>query len=43
MLSGLLNARSRFAPGAAAPVLLNLTLISSLGVGWYLRRKAATT
>lgn len=39
MLSGLLNARSRFAPGAAAPVLLNLTLISSLGVGWYLRRE----
>ncbi|MBS1239370.1 MAG: murJ [Proteobacteria bacterium] len=39
MLSGLLNARSRFAPGAAAPVLLNLTLISSLGVGWYLRKQ----
>jgi len=42
MLSGLLNARSRFAPGAAAPVLLNLTLISSLGVGWYLREQGGT-
>ena len=42
MLSGLLNARSRFAPGAAAPVLLNLTLISSLGVGWYLRKEGGT-
>src|SRR3546814_2823933 len=28
MLSGLLNARSRFAPGAFAPVLLNILLIS---------------
>src|SRR5690606_8382178 len=28
MLSGLLNARSRFAPGAFAPVLLNVLLIS---------------
>ena len=38
MLSGLLNARSRFGPGAVAPVLLNIALISSLGVGWYLRK-----
>ncbi len=37
MLSGLLNARSRFGPGAVAPVLLNIALISSIGVGWYLR------
>lgn len=42
MLSGLLNARARFAPGAAAPVLLNIALISSLGVGWYLREKGGT-
>ncbi|WP_374528950.1 murein biosynthesis integral membrane protein MurJ [Novosphingobium sp.] len=38
MFSGLLNARSKFGPGAIAPVLLNIALISSLGVGWYLRR-----
>lgn len=37
MFSGLLNARSRFGPGAIAPVLLNIALISSLGAGWYLR------
>ena len=37
MLSGLLNARSRFAPGAVAPVLLNLFLIAAMGAGWYLR------
>ncbi|HTN15512.1 MAG TPA: murein biosynthesis integral membrane protein MurJ [Sphingomonadaceae bacterium] len=42
MLSGLLNARARFAPGAAAPVLLNIALISSLGVGWYLREQGGT-
>src|SRR5690606_24632367 len=39
MLSGVLNARSRFGPGAAAPVLLNLTLILSMIVGWYLRQR----
>ena len=39
MLSGVLNARSRFGPGAAAPVLLNLTLISSMIVGWTLRKE----
>jgi len=33
MLSGLLNARSRFAPGAFAPVLLNVTLIAGILVG----------
>jgi len=42
MLSGLLNARSRFGPGAAAPILLNIALISSLGMGWYLRERGGT-
>lgn len=37
MLSGLLNARSRFAPGAAAPVLLNIVLISGILLGNHLR------
>ncbi len=37
MLSGLLNARSRFAPGAIAPVLFNLTLISAILIGYYVR------
>ncbi|MFA7588545.1 MAG: murein biosynthesis integral membrane protein MurJ [Novosphingobium sp.] len=37
MLSGLLNARSRFGPGAVAPVLLNIVLIGAIGAGWYLR------
>ncbi len=37
MLSGLLNARSRFAPGAIAPVLLNICLISGILIGWKLR------
>jgi putative peptidoglycan lipid II flippase len=37
MLSGLLNARSRFAPGAIAPVLFNLVLIGAIVTGWYLR------
>ena len=37
MLSGLLNARSRFAPGAIAPVLLNICLISGIVIGWKLR------
>jgi putative peptidoglycan lipid II flippase len=37
MLSGLLNARSRFAPGAFAPVLLNLTLIGGILAGYVLR------
>lgn len=34
MLSGLLNARSRFAPGAAAPILLNISLIGAMGFAW---------
>jgi putative peptidoglycan lipid II flippase len=33
MLSGLLNARSRFGPGAVAPVLLNIFLISGILLG----------
>ncbi len=37
MLSGLLNARSRFGPGAFAPVLLNLCLIGAILVGDRLR------
>src|SRR4029079_18821812 len=37
MLSGLLNARSRFAPGAFVPVLLNLTLIAGVLTGAWLR------
>jgi putative peptidoglycan lipid II flippase len=38
MLSGLLNARSRFAPGAAAPILLNVSLIGAMGTAWYMNR-----
>ena len=41
MLSGLLNARSRFAPGAFAPVLLNVLLISGIITGWWLRGDSA--
>jgi putative peptidoglycan lipid II flippase len=37
MLSGLLNARSRFAPGAFVPVLLNLVLIGGTVAGYVLR------
>ncbi|MDR2858140.1 MAG: hypothetical protein LBV50_09880 [Novosphingobium sp.] len=37
MLSGLLNARSRFGPGAFVPVLLNLMLITGILVGARLR------
>jgi putative peptidoglycan lipid II flippase len=37
MLSGLLNARSRFGPGAFAPVLLNIVLITGITAGWWLR------
>lgn len=37
MLSGLLNARSRFGPGALAPVLLNIFLISGILIGDHLR------
>ncbi|PKP90525.1 MAG: murein biosynthesis integral membrane protein MurJ [Alphaproteobacteria bacterium HGW-Alphaproteobacteria-14] len=37
MLSGLLNARSRFGPGAVVPVLLNIFLISGILLGDYWR------
>ncbi|MCJ2182830.1 murein biosynthesis integral membrane protein MurJ [Novosphingobium sp. 1949] len=37
MLSGLLNAHSKFAPGAFVPVLLNLVLITGILVGHFLR------
>lgn len=37
MLSGVLNARSRFAPGAFVPVLLNIVLISGICAGYYWR------
>jgi putative peptidoglycan lipid II flippase len=37
MLSGLLNARSRFAPGAVAPVLFNIVLIGGIIAGYFWR------
>jgi putative peptidoglycan lipid II flippase len=37
LLTGILNSRSRFGPGAFAPVLFNLTLIGGIVTGWYLR------
>ncbi len=37
MLSGVLNARSRFAPGAFVPVFLNLVMIAGIATGYYLR------
>ncbi|MEQ1497621.1 MAG: murein biosynthesis integral membrane protein MurJ [Novosphingobium sp.] len=37
MLSGLLNARTRFGPGAVAPVLLNIVLICAILLGGRLR------
>lgn len=37
MLSGVLNARSRFAPGAIVPLLLNLVLIAGISAGYRLR------
>ena len=37
MISGVLNARSRFAPGAVVPVLLNIVLIAGILAGWYWR------
>jgi putative peptidoglycan lipid II flippase len=42
MLSGLLNAHSRFAPGAFVPVLLNVVLIAGISVGWYLQRNTGS-
>lgn len=37
LLSGILNARSRFAPGAIVPVVLNVVLIIGIGIGYYQR------
>jgi len=37
MLSGVLNARSRFAPGAFVPVLLNIVLIAGILAGYWWR------
>ncbi|MBB4859420.1 putative peptidoglycan lipid II flippase [Novosphingobium chloroacetimidivorans] len=37
MLSGVLNAHARFAPGAFVPVLLNLVLIAGIVSGYFLR------
>ena len=37
MLSGVLNARSRFAPGAFVPVLLNIVMIGGIVAGWKMR------
>ena len=37
MLSGVLYARSKFAPGAFVPVLLNIVMIGGIIAGWYLR------
>ncbi|MXO59061.1 murein biosynthesis integral membrane protein MurJ [Altererythrobacter salegens] len=37
MLSGVLNARSKFAPGAFVPVFLNLVMIAGIIIGWVLR------
>ena len=41
MLSGILNARSRFAPGAFVPVLLNLVMIAGIVTGYYLRENGS--
>ena len=41
MLTGLLNARSRFAPGAIAPILFNITLISGIIGGYYWRGESS--
>jgi putative peptidoglycan lipid II flippase len=38
MVSGLLNARGRFAPGALTPLILNFVLLSAIGAGALLRR-----
>ncbi|MDE2436253.1 MAG: murein biosynthesis integral membrane protein MurJ [Sphingomonadales bacterium] len=35
LLSGILNTRSRFGPGAIAPILLNLCLIGAMGWSWF--------
>ncbi|PEQ13023.1 murein biosynthesis integral membrane protein MurJ [Novosphingobium sp. PC22D] len=42
MLSGVLNAHSKFAPGAFVPVLLNIVLITGIVTGYYLREAGGT-
>jgi putative peptidoglycan lipid II flippase len=42
MLSGLLNAHSKFAPGAFVPVLLNVMLIVGIVTGYELREQGAS-
>ncbi|MDE8653988.1 murein biosynthesis integral membrane protein MurJ [Novosphingobium album (ex Liu et al. 2023)] len=42
MLSGLLNAHARFAPGAFVPVLLNLVLIGGIVTGYTMREAGGT-
>jgi putative peptidoglycan lipid II flippase len=42
MLSGVLNAHSKFAPGAFVPVLLNVVLITGILTGYYLREAGGT-
>jgi putative peptidoglycan lipid II flippase len=42
MLSGVLNAHSKFAPGAFVPVLLNVVLITGIVTGYYLREAGGT-
>ncbi|MCJ2188728.1 murein biosynthesis integral membrane protein MurJ [Novosphingobium beihaiensis] len=42
MLSGLLNAHSKFAPGAFVPVLLNVVLITGIVTGYVLRETGGT-
>ncbi|HEX8640823.1 MAG TPA: murein biosynthesis integral membrane protein MurJ [Allosphingosinicella sp.] len=37
LLTGILNSRSKFGPGAFAPVLFNLTLIGGIVSGWLMR------
>ncbi len=36
LLSGALNAAGRFAAAAAAPVVLNIMLVTAMGVAWYI-------
>ncbi|BBC74446.1 lipid II flippase MurJ [Altererythrobacter sp. B11] len=42
MLSGLLNAHSKFAPGAFVPVLLNIVLLIGIGTGYVLRQETGS-
>ncbi|WP_067737764.1 murein biosynthesis integral membrane protein MurJ [Novosphingobium naphthalenivorans] len=42
MLSGLLNAHSKFAPGAFVPVLLNVVLIAGIVTGYFMREAGGT-